>query len=127
MRYLLWLDDDTEYRNPESLCPNFGMMYTWKECFFSKDVQELPILWAHNYKEFVLIIIEKHVTTGYMPVEISFDNDLGEKLEGYDCAKWLVDYCMVNGLTLPNYTVHSANPVARENIISYLENFKKYE
>lgn len=92
-----------------------------------KTVQDLPILWAHNYKEFVQIITEKHITTGYMPVEISFDNDLGEKLEGYDCAKWLVEYCTVNGLTLPNYTVHSANPVARENIIFYLENFKKHE
>ena len=46
---------------------------------------------------------------------------------GYDCAKWLVDYCMDNGLKLPEFEVHSMNPAGGENIRMYLENFKKHQ
>jgi len=77
-----------------------------------------------------------------LPEFISFDHDLSYEhyLEenqsdieyetliektGYDASKWLVDYCMENGLDIPNYYVHSANPVGKQNIKSYLENAKK--
>jgi len=77
-----------------------------------------------------------------LPEFISFDHDLSYEhyLEenqsdieyetliektGYDASKWLVDYCMENGLDIPNYYVHSANPVGKQNIESYLENAKK--
>ncbi len=45
---------------------------------------------------------------------------------GYECAKWLVDYCLENGTKLPDYQVHSANPVGKKNIESYLLNAKKH-
>jgi hypothetical protein len=48
-----------------------------------------------------------------------------EEKTGYDCAKWLVDYCIDNQANLPDYLVHSANPIGKKNIESYLENFKK--
>lgn len=77
-----------------------------------------------------------------LPEFISFDHDLSYEhyLEenqsdieyetliektGYDASKWLVEYCMENGIEIPNYYVHSANPVGRVNIESYLENAKK--
>ena len=50
---------------------------------------------------------------------------MGEKT-GFHCAKWLVDYCLDNDLRLPPFQVHSANPVGRQNIQSYLDNAKKY-
>lgn len=103
---------------------------------------------VRSYDEFVDWI--QHNGT---PDEISFDHDLGVeqhikhyyhngKLEnppdplnttikertGYDCAKWLCEYCYENGLPLPKYNVHSANPVGSENISSLLTNYKvKYD
>lgn len=52
-------------------------------------------------------------------------NELVE-MTGYDCAKFLVKYCLLHKKPLPLYSVQSANPVGKENIITYLENFKKY-
>jgi hypothetical protein len=61
-----------------------------------------------------------------LPDEISFDHDLGENTKtGYDCAKWICEYCWTNGLPIPNWNVHSANPVGRDNIIQLMENFEK--
>jgi hypothetical protein len=51
--------------------------------------------------------------------EFSYDN-FKEKT-GYDCAKWLCNYCIDNGIPLPEYYVHSMNPVGRENIKFYLD------
>ena len=44
-----------------------------------------------------------------------------------DCAKWLVDYCIDNQLTLPLYNIQSANPVGKENIDGLLKNFIKHQ
>jgi hypothetical protein len=45
---------------------------------------------------------------------------------GYQAAKWLVDYCVDNSLSIPEYIVHSQNEVGKKNIQSYLENAKKH-
>ena len=42
-----------------------------------------------------------------------------------EMSKWLVEYCLDNDVDLPEYNSHSANPLGRENILSYLTNFKK--
>ena len=42
---------------------------------------------------------------------------------GFDCAKWLVNYCIDNNKELPKWYKHSANPVGKENIDRYLTNF----
>lgn len=62
-----------------------------------------------------------------IPDEISLDHDLGESNEknGYDVAKWLCEYCWENGLPIPKWNCHSANPVGKENIINLLSNFEK--
>lgn len=77
-----------------------------------------------------------------LPDIISFDHDLGFTNEyyiesgltspevdktGYDCAKWLVNYCIDNKVKLPNYLVHSQNPVGAENIQNLMENYYKFE
>lgn len=82
-----------------------------------------------NFYEFTKII-----TYYGLPVitSISFDHDLGLDSQGnlektgYDCAKWLVDYCIENDLDLPRYKIHSANPVGAENIKSLLCNYEKH-
>lgn len=75
-----------------------------------------------------------------LPEEVSFDHDLAEisydpstqiesfkyyEKTGYDSAKWLCDYCWTNGLPIPKWNVHSANPVGRDNIKQLMENFEK--
>lgn len=81
---------------------------------------------VRSYKEFVTYIQEYG-----LPDFISFDNDLGLD-EGGNIApdglaetKWLV---YESGLDLRNldYHVHSANPVASEQIRGLLGNYLKY-
>lgn len=80
-----------------------------------------------SYDEFVNWILENGI-----PDEISFDHDLSDtsitnnrEMTGYDCAKWLGQYCWENGLPIPDWNVHSANPVGRKNIEGYLTNMGK--
>jgi hypothetical protein len=85
---------------------------------------------ATDYFEFVKLIQKFG-----LPNFISFDHDLGlksvdangDEKTGYDCAKWLVDYCLDNNLNLPKWQVHSANPVGRANISAYLNNFDRFK
>jgi hypothetical protein len=96
--------------------------------------------WAivRDYHQFV-----NYITKFGLPDFISFDHDLsyehyleenqsdieyGSLIEktGYDASKWLVNYCEENDLRLPDFYVHSANPVGKKNIECYLENFKKH-
>jgi hypothetical protein len=102
-------------------------------------------LWTivRSYDEFVKTIEEKGV-----PAFVTFDHDLSiehyalsEPREGvdsptvipyesysvktgYDCAKWLVEYCRKNSVQIPNYAIHSMNPIGRGNIDDYLKSFK---
>lgn len=108
--------------------------------------ETLNLQWCivRSYTEFV-----DEIKTKGMPKFISFDHDLasehypimekdgglsnGNRIPyetyraktGYDCAKWLVEYCMDRGLKLPICKVHSMNPVGRRNIQSYLENAER--
>jgi hypothetical protein len=89
---------------------------------------------CRNYKCFIATIKDMG-----LPNFISFDHDLadehyaseGDTIGGYkeetghDCAKWLVDYCIDQGVDLPDFAVHSMNPVGSERIISLLKTFKR--
>lgn len=130
-KYCLFLDDQ---RIPETV--------TW--------VHLPKVKWVivRDYDEFIKTIEEKG-----LPEFIAFDHDLGwqhmkdylnvapieeqipnplklnynkyTEKTGYDCAKWLVNYCQENNLPIPNYAVHSMNHIGRRNIESYLENYTK--
>lgn len=100
---------------------------------------------VRTYDEFV-----NWIKQNGLPDLISFDHDLADEhiqyyfdngghhnppnpqettfteKTGYDCAKWLVDYCVENNKSLPDYLVHSANPVGSLNILTYLNNAKKH-
>lgn len=52
--------------------------------------------------------------------------DYGPEKTGYDCAKYLVEYCQQKGYKLPRYVVHSMNPAGKKRIEDYLENAKKH-
>jgi hypothetical protein len=81
---------------------------------------------VRTYQEFV-----QYILTNGLPNFISFDNDLGlgddgkVAPDGYAAAKWLV---YESGLDLRNleFKVHSANPVASEQIRGLLTNYIKH-
>lgn len=131
MRYL-FLDDIRE--------PSQAYEYT-------KDMRYISKEWdvVRNYDQFI-----DYIETVGMPYLISFDHDLADshytpeiywsdysksknwqdsqvhkEKTGYECAKWLVEYCMNNKLSLPEYLCHSMNPVGKDNILGLLDNFKK--
>lgn len=109
---LLWLDDT---RDPNVLIG----MYTWAKTYSPIGVDDVEIIWVKTYDEFC-----NWINKFGLPTAICFDNDLGEKLEGYDCVKWLCAYCINNNLSLPEFNIHSANLDAVYNIKKLLTNFK---
>ena len=135
MKKLLWLDD---IRDPFATLEGGG---TWL-VFSPIDLIETEVVWVKSYHEFVEWIISNGLPEG-----ICFDHDLGmqvalkarakgmskrksralkkEEKTGYDCAKWLVEYCLDNKLRLPKYNIQSANSVGKDNIDGLFKCFIK--
>jgi hypothetical protein len=131
MKILLWLDDK---RDPfkDNWLKNFSPL---------QDPHQT--VWLLSYDEFT-----NYINSNGLPDAICFDHDLGlpnhikrvqngmskrksrslkqQEKTGYDCAKWLVEYCMDNELKLPLYNIQSSNPVGKDNIDSLLKNFIKH-
>jgi len=133
MKYNLFLDDE---RIPTDV--------TWVE--IPRVFYEV----VRDYDEFVETIL-----TYVLPCFVTFDHDLadthyaigdrelynsyttqvgdmkmtfdyGPEKTGFDCAKWLVEYCIDNRLTFPEYVVHSMNPVGSKRITDYIIDAKKH-
>ena len=112
--------------------------YTKQKMFVEKE-------WVivRNYNEFF-----QWIQTNGLPLFISFDHDLADthytpeplwtdykaskewqekqvhqEKTGYECAKWLVDYCIDNNLKCPGYYCHSMNPVGKDKIVGLLRSF----
>lgn len=81
---------------------------------------------VRSYADFV-----SYIQKNGLPEFISFDNDLGldenENLapDGYSAAKWLVYESELDLINL-EFKVHSANPVAAEQIKGLLNNYIKF-
>ena len=130
--YNLFLDDII---NPKDCC-----QYMSNPKFYLHN--EFVIV--RNYDEFVSFIKKNG-----LPNIISFDHDLGDldyssdahedtddygnsygifqEKTGMDCAKWLVDFCMNTRKDIPDYIIHSMNPVGGKNIFMYLDNYRKFQ
>lgn len=118
MKTILWLDD---MRNPFVVNEWIALVHYLKEEYLNIEDEACEIYWVKTQTEF-----ENYIKENGLPDLITFDNDLGiGNGEGYDCAKWLVEYCMDIHKQLPQWYVHSANPVAKENISKLFENFEK--
>lgn len=122
-KYWLFLDDER--------VPTDCVKYTMNSLYGGNW------LIVRSYKEFVKCIEDLG-----MPELISFDHDLGndvakerhqngmskrkarslkkEEKTGCDCAKWLLKFCDENQLNMPQFLVHSMNPVGSKNIINVL-------
>ncbi|SNR93862.1 cyclic-phosphate processing receiver domain-containing protein [Flavobacterium sp. ov086] len=108
MTYKLFLDDIRDVK----------MVY--------KNLTDEDFVIVRNFHDFKTVILKNG-----LPELISFDNDLGLDEngviaeDGYAAAKWLV---YQSGLDLVNlrFNVHSANPVAAQQIQSLLDNYIKH-
>ena len=107
-----------------------------KKKLFLDDIRTIDMVYSksmesefdivRNYNDFVNYIIKNG-----LPDFISFDNDLGldengeVAPDGYAAAKWLV---FDSGLDIKNlkFYVHSANPVAAQQIQSLLDNYIEF-
>lgn len=117
MKTILWLDD---IRNPFIVKEWIYIIQYLKEEYLEIEDEACEVYWVRTQSEF-----ENYIKENGLPDLISFDNDLGIGYgEGYECAKWLVNYCLDNNTELPQWYVHSANIVAQENINQLLLNFK---
>ncbi len=79
---------------------------------FLDDLKEAPEGWicVRTYEEAI-----EGLKTGKVE-QISLDNDLGTEREGYDVAKWIEQQVFETNFRPPKIWVHSANPVASDNI-----------
>ena len=113
MSYNLFLDDN---RDPNR---------------FLHDLRTWVVV--RSYNEFV-----ETITEFGLPNFVSVDHDLADEhyvcpnssgsykeKTGYDCAVWLTKYCADNFLPLPEWQVHSMNPVGKQNITTVLEIFER--
>ncbi len=116
LNYFLFLDDIRD--------PHHAFVYTKQEMFVTN-----PWIVVRSFDEF-----KNHIESFGMPHFISFDHDLGEldhtenwKVEqsGYDCALWLIEYCMDTNCDLPGYYCHSMNPIGKDKINGLLESFQR--
>lgn len=113
--YYLFLDDE---RFPKDVI-------SWMK----NDNLYLKNYWIiiRDFDEFTISVDMNYVAFNDFPKVISFDHDLGDGKTGFDCAKWLIEYCMDKNLELPTFYVHSMNPVGKENIEKLLMNFRKFQ
>lgn len=138
----LFLDD---FRTPD-----IAFRYTYDQIYLAED-------WVivRNFEEFCKAITryykesKKLFPTPILPDLISFDHDLADEhyapeeywndynewakeqkfkeKTGYDCAKWLVDFCQDHNVLLPEFLCHTMNPVGKQNIMFILTNFRKFQ
>lgn len=134
---LLWLDD---LRNPflddEGRVPKGDYEIIWVVCYlqFTQWISKngLPDLISFDHD-----LAPEHYTPEKYWNDYEASKDYQEKKAllfqdktGLDCAKWLVNYCVEKGGSLPEYKIHSANPVGADNIerclFSYLDTASSY-
>lgn len=109
--------------------------------YLRDDVYYLEWDVVRNYNDF-----KNWIDSNGIPLLVSFDHDLHrehikwffdngghdnppdpqtvkfENPTGYECALYLIEYCRTNGLSLPDFKVHSKNPIGKENILKLLIN-----
>jgi hypothetical protein len=65
-----------------------------------------------------------------LPSLVSFDHDLADthvpERTGLTAAHMLVEFCLTHNVPLPDWRIHSANPVGRDNIQSLLHSFARF-
>lgn len=60
-----------------------------------------------------------------MPHLISFDHDLGGDDKAMHFLNWLANEYWDGKSPIPDYRIHSANPIGQKNIESFMESWRK--
>ena len=98
--------------------------HIWLDDFRTPTVPyDETVFWLKNYDDFVSCVMG--LGTKISNCIVHFDHDLGEEKSGYDCAKWLIDWCLGHGYIAPDYDIQSSNPVGRQNIESVFKSYWK--
>ena len=100
--------------------------HIWLDDWRSPDVPDMyreTVAWVKDYESFVEQV--KVFGDKIGQCKVYFDHDLGMGKSGYDCAKFLVEWCMEKGYDVPDYDIQSANPIGRKNIESVFETYWK--
>ena len=125
MSYYLFLDD---LRNPSDVSwvqiPRdriYDIVRSYEEFVSCVNRIGLP-----DFVTFDHDLADEHYVAMLAECEGKKDVYYGVEKSGYDCAKWLVDYCVDNGAKFPDYMVHSMNPIGRERIDAYIANARKH-
>lgn len=102
------------------------------------DLPLVPWEIARNYKQFCQLINSRG-----LPVNVSFDHDLADEhykdlgqsgsigyekfteKTGYDCVKFMIEYCMNHNKPVPNCFYHTMNQVGAGNMYTYIESYKR--
>ena len=130
MKVILFLDD---YRDPFA----DGRVH-----LPVKEEGDESVAWVKTFQQF-----KSWIEQNGLPDHICFDHDLHKEhyhkdmykgmvaynkhyqnfkhKTGRDAAMWLIQYCQANKKPIPKWTVHSSNPVGKENIKMLLKAFTK--
>lgn len=115
-QWYLWLDDE---RNPKTALAEDNGTEALGERYAQYQRDELtmvPWRWARSVEQAIWMVEEFGV-----PRTMSLDHDLGGDSTSMQFVRWLAD----EGHQVPKTYVHSANPVGRENILSYLRSYMR--
>lgn len=72
-----------------------------------------------DYDEFTSFIRHFH-----LPDLVLFEYDLDEEQQSYECAKFLINYCLENNLHLPSFKVYGISHNSRKDLRSLLADFQ---
>ena len=98
-------------------------VHIWLDDVRLPNIPGESVVWVKDYTSFMAQV--KSLGKDISDCIIHFDHDLGGDKDGYDCAKWLIDWCIENNYQAPDYDIQSANPVGRENIESIFKTYHK--
>lgn len=114
----MWLFLDDKRKDPtivhndsRGLGVNFGKSNNW---IIARDYHQFIDIIENNFDSIELISFDHDIS--------SYDLDENE-LTGKDAANFLINYCMDNKKTLPDWFVHSDNTGGNANIRQLLLNY----
>lgn len=125
----------TQLRFVRSMYKSLGVTLTMKKLFLD-DIRTVDMVYSKAMEDDFVVVrtyydFVDYIKVNGLPEFISFDNDLGLEEngelapDGYAAAKWLVFNSGLD-LTELKFYVHSANPVAAQQINGLLTNYINY-
>ena len=125
--------ESAQANNEKNLAPR-SVDYTLKETgaadhlFLDDKLEPVDITWLQLPEAKVWRIVrsfvefEQYLEDHGLPKFISFDYDLGNTLNGFDCAMSLNHYCKKHKLPKPDWSVHSVTISGQQAVSNVLFN-----